>query len=191
MTINKLIPTFFLAPETGESKFQQLFPLPNEFDLKKVDLKLHEAPYANSTRCVIWNQYYWSFDQISPFIAVPPDDDAMGTHNKVQFYIFSNRVVSSQYQLIASYGIIGLYISVVLVIFKFIRLVLADSSTRIMFHEMPCPDLIMSLVESTEMVRAQEEFVLEQILYRKLLLLYRSPETLIVWTGNHRNLKEE
>ena len=71
------------------------------------------------------------------------------------------------------------------------RLTLADSSTRIMFQEMPCPDLIMRLVKSTEMVRAQSEFVLEQVLFRKLLLLYRSPETLIVWTGRHRHLKEE
>ena len=63
----------------GESEFQQLFPGGNEYDLKKVDLKLHEAPYAvHNNRCVIWNQYYWSFDQISPFIAKPPDDDAMG-----------------------------------------------------------------------------------------------------------------
>ena len=72
-----------------------------------------------------------------------------------------------------------------------IRLVIADSSTRIIFQEMPCPDLIMSLVSSTEMVRSQREFVLEQVLYRKLLLLYRSPETLIVWTGRHRRLKQE
>ena len=46
--------------------------------------------------------------------------------NKVQFYIFSDRIVSSQYQMIASYGIIGLYISVVFVIFKFVRFVLIE-----------------------------------------------------------------
>jgi len=175
-----------------------LFPPPDSHhkrNVKNVAVSLqHYAEAEPEKKCRIWDGYYWSLDQQSEFTPnnswnnpVDMGDDP----NRIQFYIFSDRIVSSQYQLIASYGIIGLYISVVFVIFKFVRLTLADSHTRIIFQEMPCPDLIMSLVSSTEMVRAQGEFVLEQVLFRKLLLLYRTPETLIVWTGRHRRLKEE
>lgn len=198
--VNGLIPTFLYAKGSDVSSVD-LFPNNDGYidqrNVKNVTVSLQHYGEPTKTKedeCMIWDGYYWSFNQTSQF--VPKNSFTNPVHvghnpNKVQFYIFSDRIVSSQYQMIASYGIIGLYISVVFVIFKFVRLTLADSSTRIIFQEMPCPDLIMSLVSSTEMVRAQGEFVLEQVLFRKLLLLYRSPETLIVWTGRHRRLKEE
>ncbi|KAL5249603.1 hypothetical protein ACHWQZ_G018461 [Mnemiopsis leidyi] len=200
LKVNGLIPSFIWAQETDVTHVD-LFPNGDggqidQRNMKNVDVSLqhYSDPNKETEKCTIWDGYYWSLNQRSEFVpnnswSNPVD---MGSNpNKIQFYIFSDRIVSSQYQLIASYGIIGLYISVVLVIFKFVRLTLADSHTRIIFQEMPCPDLIMNLVSSTEMVRAQGEFVLEQVLFRKILLLYRSPETLIVWTGRHRRLKEE
>eukprot|EP00116_Pleurobrachia_bachei_P003463 sb/3463725/ len=192
LTVSQLIPTFLLAGETGNSEELFLFPdnTTNTYNKKTVELSLVKSLAADPDKCYLWSGYYWSFNQKSGFLEPFRNSTQLST-NKAQFYVFSERIVSSQYQLIASYGVIGLYISVVLVLFKFIRLVITDSSTRIIFQEMPCPDLIMSLVSSTEMVRSQREFVLEQVLYRKLLLLYRSPETLIVWTGRHRRLKEE
>nr|AQX17754.1 piezo mechanosensor [Hormiphora californensis] len=192
LSVPRLVPSFLSSGESGSSEPVFLFPdnITDSYNMKTVDLTLTASPAADSTKCHLWSGFYWSFNQNDNFLE-PFTNEFVLSNNRAQFYIFSERVVSSQYQLIASYGVVGLYISVVLVIFKFIRLVLADSSTRIIFQEMPCPDLIMSLVSSTEMVRAQQEFVLEQVLFRKLLLLYRSPETLIVWTGRHRHLKEE
>nr|AQX17753.1 piezo mechanosensor [Beroe abyssicola] len=194
LMVDGLIPSFLLAKETGTSTMVQLFPpssKSNSHNVKDVEVSLSHDKDEPAAVCRLWDGFYWSFNQTSEMTTTFTNPFGGILANRVQFYIFSDRIVSSQYQLIASYGIIGLYISVVLVIFKFVRLTLADTSTRIIFQEMPCPDLIMDLVKSTEMVRAQSEFVLEQVLFRKLLLLYRSPETLIVWTGRHRHLKEE
>jgi hypothetical protein len=55
----------------------------------------------------------------------------------VEIITFSSRVVPPSVSFITSYGIIGLYISVVLVIGRFLRMTVSNLSHQIIYENMP------------------------------------------------------
>jgi len=77
------------------------------------------------------------------------------------------------------FRVIGLYVSLVLVVGRFVRMWLQGLSFRIMFVELPVPDFLLKLCLDIYMVRECGELRVEEELFSQLLFLYRSPETLI------------
>lgn len=65
---------------------------------------------------------------------------------------------------------------------RFIRIMVVNSSMRIMFDQLPNVDRILRLVRSVYMVRENKQFLLEEELYAKIIFLYRSPDTMIKYT---------
>ncbi|TKC36611.1 hypothetical protein EI555_017008 [Monodon monoceros] len=102
--------------------------------------------------------------------------------NLLPMVIFSDKVSPPSLGFLAGYGIMGLYVSIVLVIGKFVRGFFSEISHSIMFEELPCVDRILKLCQDIFLVRETRELELEEELYAKLIFLYRSPETLIAWT---------
>uniref|UniRef100_A0A4W3IZH5 Piezo type mechanosensitive ion channel component 1 (Er blood group) n=1 Tax=Callorhinchus milii TaxID=7868 RepID=A0A4W3IZH5_CALMI len=102
--------------------------------------------------------------------------------NELQMVIFSDKVSPPSLGLLAGYGIMGLYVSIVLVVGKFVREFFSDISHSIMFEELPCVDRVLKLCHDIFLVRENGEFELEEELFAKLIFLYRSPETMIKWT---------
>uniref|UniRef100_A0A3B4DIP1 Piezo-type mechanosensitive ion channel component n=1 Tax=Pygocentrus nattereri TaxID=42514 RepID=A0A3B4DIP1_PYGNA len=100
----------------------------------------------------------------------------------MELYIFSDQVSPPSLGFLAGYGIMGLYMSVVLVIGKFVREFFSGISHTIMFEELPNVDRILKLCTDIFLVRETGELDLEEDLYAKLIFLYRSPETMIKWT---------
>ncbi|XP_030812145.1 piezo-type mechanosensitive ion channel component 1 isoform X3 [Camarhynchus parvulus] len=96
--------------------------------------------------------------------------------------IFNDKVSPPILGFLAGYGIMGLYVSVVLVIGKFVRGFFSEVSHSIMFEELPYVDRILKLCQDIFLVRETGELELEEELYAKLIFLYRSPETMIKWT---------
>ncbi|XP_075795990.1 piezo-type mechanosensitive ion channel component 1 isoform X2 [Pelodiscus sinensis] len=96
--------------------------------------------------------------------------------------IFNDKVSPPSLGFLAGYGIMGLYVSIVLVIGKFVRGFFSEISHSIMFEELPCVDRILKLCQDIFLVRETGELELEEELYAKLIFLYRSPETMIKWT---------
>jgi len=80
---------------------------------------------------------------------------------------------------ISNISVIGLYATFVFAIGKFIRLFFANISQRVIYEEMPKPDLC----ESIYIARAEGDLYNEQRLYELLIRIYRSPEILIKLTG--------
>ncbi|KAL8179554.1 UNVERIFIED_CONTAM: hypothetical protein K2H54_068335 [Gekko kuhli] len=104
----------------------------------------------------------------------------------MELYIFSDKVSPSSLGFLAAHGIVGLYMSVVLVIGKFIREFFNGISRSIMFEELPCVDRILKLCTDIFLVREAGELELEEQLFAKLIFLYRSPETMIKWTRERK-----
>ncbi|XP_047383730.1 piezo-type mechanosensitive ion channel component 1 isoform X2 [Sciurus carolinensis] len=102
--------------------------------------------------------------------------------NLLPMVIFSDKVSPPSLGFLAGYGIMGLYVSIVLVIGKFVRDFFSDISHSIMFEELPYVDRILKLCQDIFLVRETRELELEEELYAKLIFLYRSPETMIKWT---------
>ncbi|XP_053730255.1 piezo-type mechanosensitive ion channel component 1 [Synchiropus splendidus] len=101
--------------------------------------------------------------------------------------VFNDKVSPPSLGFLAGYGIMGLYVSVVLVIGKFVRGFFSEISHSIMFEELPCVDRILKLCTDIFLVRETGELELEEELYSKLIFLYRSPETMIKWTRDVHN----
>jgi len=96
--------------------------------------------------------------------------------------IFSDKESPSSLNFLVSYGVIGLYVSVVLVISRLVRTMFQGASAQVMFLELPNVDRILQLCNEIFVVREAHEYELEEDLYARLLFLYRSPSTLIKWT---------
>lgn len=80
---------------------------------------------------------------------------------------------------LSSYGIIGLYIAVVFAAGRFIRILITDLTSRIIYEDLPQPDILLKMCSDIILAREFGDFETEETLYWRLINLYRSPETLI------------
>ncbi|XP_042564868.1 piezo-type mechanosensitive ion channel component 2 [Clupea harengus] len=123
---------------------------------------------------------WWVVEECAP--GYPP----MKCHS-IQLIIFSDKASPSSLNFLAGYGIVGLYMSVVLVIGKFVREFFSGISHSIMFEDLPCVDRVLKLCTDIFVVRETGEMELEEQLFEKLIFLYRSPETMIKMTREKKN----
>ncbi|XP_043944909.1 piezo-type mechanosensitive ion channel component 2-like [Protopterus annectens] len=115
-------------------------------------------------------------------------NDCFGESCKnIELVILNDKVSPSSLGFLAGYGIVGLYMSVVLVIGKFVREFFNGISRSIMFEELPNVDRILKLCTDIFVVRETGELELEEQLFAKLIFLYRSPETMIMWTRERKD----
>ncbi|XP_027622394.1 piezo-type mechanosensitive ion channel component 2 [Tupaia chinensis] len=112
----------------------------------------------------------------------PACDQNRGCGRDLELVIYNDKVSPQSLNFLAGYGIVGLYVSVVLVAAKFIREHFLGASRSLMQEELPCVDRLLRLCSSIFLVRELGAFELEQQLFAKLVFLYRSPETMIRWT---------
>lgn len=78
--------------------------------------------------------------------------------------------------------IIGLYVSVVLVIGRFIRSYIASLPGELLIKEILYPEQLLGLCNDIFLVRESKEFILEEVLVGKLFFIFRSPRMLIKLT---------
>lgn len=78
--------------------------------------------------------------------------------------------------------IIGLYITFILLIGRFLRGAVTGQRLTIMFRELPDADKVIRLCLDLYLMREMKEYHLEEDLYASLIFLYRSPETMIKYT---------
>ncbi|TRY91672.1 hypothetical protein DNTS_003333 [Danionella cerebrum] len=100
----------------------------------------------------------------------------------IQIHVFNDKVSPSSVGFLAGYGIVGLYMSVVLVVGKFVREFFTGISRSIMYEELPSVDRVLKLCNDIFIVREAGEMQMEEQLFEKLIFLYRSPETMIRMT---------
>ncbi|XP_035252701.1 piezo-type mechanosensitive ion channel component 1-like isoform X1 [Anguilla anguilla] len=166
-----MFPNFIRAPNGAEAKpVSQLYE-GDEEGYQDVTLTLKKDRSMNGSGIVEW----WD-------IAIADCDQSPEGCGVLPMIIFNDKVSPPSLGFLAGYGIMGLYVSVVLVIGKFVRGFFSEISHSIMFEELPCVDRILKLCQDIFLVRETGELELEEELYSKLIFLYRSPETMIKWT---------
>uniref|UniRef100_A0A3P9JB81 Piezo-type mechanosensitive ion channel component 1 n=1 Tax=Oryzias latipes TaxID=8090 RepID=A0A3P9JB81_ORYLA len=172
-----LVPNFFpnyiRAPNGAEAKPVSQLYKGGEDGYLGITLSLKSDRSSNSSGTREW----WD---IAVEGCVPPSCGVL------RMVIFNDKVSPPSLGFLAGYGIMGLYVSVVLVIGKFVRGFFSEISHSIMFEELPCVDRILKLCTDIFLVRETGELELEEELYSKLIFLYRSPETMIKWTRENR-----
>ncbi|KAK2085693.1 Piezo-type mechanosensitive ion channel component 1 [Saguinus oedipus] len=184
VVIPNLFPKYIRAPNGPEANpVKQLQPN-EEADYLGVRLQLRREQGPGATGFLEW----WVIEL----------EDCQADCNLLPMVIFSDKVSPPSLGFLAGYGsggfrvapaltgsprrIMGLYVSIVLVIGKFVRGFFSEISHSIMFEELPCVDRILKLCQDIFLVRETRELELEEELYAKLIFLYRSPETMIKWT---------
>uniref|UniRef100_A0A8C0GCI8 Piezo type mechanosensitive ion channel component 1 (Er blood group) n=1 Tax=Chelonoidis abingdonii TaxID=106734 RepID=A0A8C0GCI8_CHEAB len=167
-----LFPTYIRAPNGPEANpVKQLLPEEEESYLGvKVQLKRERVGTGGSN------------DSFLEWWVVQLSECQQQACNILPMVIFNDKVSPPSLGFLAGYGIMGLYVSIVLVIGKFVRGFFSEISHSIMFEELPCVDRILKLCQDIFLVRETGELELEEELYAKLIFLYRSPETMIKWT---------
>ncbi|XP_063267087.1 piezo-type mechanosensitive ion channel component 1 isoform X2 [Prinia subflava] len=171
VVLPKLFPKYIRAPTGLEAEpVKQLLPDDVESYLDvEVWLKQERRGSGQGQHFVEW----W----VLRLKDAPPHEG-----NTLPMIIFNDKVSPPSLGFLAGYGIMGLYVSIVLVIGKFVRGFFSEISHSIMFEELPCVDRILKLCQDIFLVRETGELELEEELYAKLIFLYRSPETMIKWT---------
>ncbi|XP_053562571.1 piezo-type mechanosensitive ion channel component 1 isoform X2 [Bombina bombina] len=172
VTVPHLFPKYIRAPNGPEANpVKQLQP-DEEDSYLDVEVQLHRKRIGegNSTSSFL---EWW---------VIKLKDCENDNCNILPMVIFNDKVSPPSLGFLAGYGIMGLYVSIVLVIGKFVRGFFSEISHSIMFEELPCVDRILKLCQDIYVVRERGELELEEELYAKLIFLYRSPETMIKWT---------
>ncbi|XP_056148188.1 piezo-type mechanosensitive ion channel component 1 isoform X2 [Lampris incognitus] len=178
--VTNMFPNYIRAPNGAEAKpVSQLYE-GNEEGYQDVTLALKSDRSLNGSG----NQEWWD-------IAIADCPTSTGRCGVLPMVIFNDKVSPPSLGFLAGYGIMGLYVSVVLVIGKFVRGFFSEISHSIMFEELPCVDRILKLCTDIFLVRETGELELEEELYSKLIFLYRSPETMIKWTRDIHNRDQE
>ncbi|KAL6101427.1 piezo1 [Pungitius sinensis] len=172
--IPNMLPNYIRAPNGAEAKPVNQLYKGNEDGYLNITLSLKNDRSLNGSA----NQEWWD-------IAIA--GCASSSCGVLPIVIFNDKVSPPSLGFLAGYGIMGLYVSVVLVIGKFVRGFFSEISHSIMFEELPCVDRILKLCTDIFLVRETGELELEEELYSKLIFLYRSPETMIKWTRDMRS----
>ncbi|KAI1889925.1 hypothetical protein AGOR_G00167930 [Albula goreensis] len=163
--VSHMFPNYIRAPNGAEAKpVNQLYE-GDEDGYQDMTLSLNSSGV----------QEWWN-------ISIADCDPSKKACGVLPMVIFCDKVSPPSLGFLAGYGIMGLYVSVVLVVGKFVRGFFSEISHSIMFEELPCADRILKLCTDIFMVRETGELELEEELYSKLIFLYRSPETMIKWT---------
>ncbi|KAJ8247331.1 hypothetical protein GJAV_G00245080 [Gymnothorax javanicus] len=166
-----MFPNFIRAPNDAEAKpISQLYD-GDEEGYQNVTLALKQDRAADGSGMEEW----WD-------ISIADCNASTADCGVLPMVIFNDKVSPPSLGFLAGYGIMGLYVSVVLVIGKFVRGFFSEVSHSIMFEELPTVDRILKLCTDIFLVRETGELELEEELFSKLIFLYRSPETMIKWT---------
>ena len=78
-----------------------------------------------------------------------------------------------------------MYVSIVLVVGKFMRMLVTDLSTRIRVEDMPNVEALRNLCMAICTYRSLQppDLVLEEELYHLLISIYRRADALFAWTS--------
>nr|XP_014342463.1 PREDICTED: piezo-type mechanosensitive ion channel component 2-like [Latimeria chalumnae] len=180
VVLSNLVPRYLRAPSGPETRLARRLNVEHSNRLEDIEklaffrnitVKLKQAHRNSSDQVTKW----WVICEWCPGCS----EDSC---KNIELVIFSDKVSPSELGFLAGYGIVGLYMSVVLVIGKFVRDFFNGISHSIMFEELPNVDRVLKLCTDIFLVRETGELELEEQLFAKLVFLYRSPETIIKWT---------
>jgi hypothetical protein len=109
--------------------------------------------------------------------------DAQSVFPPIYVFTFPEATESS-----LNYSLVGLYITVVFTIGRFLRIYVVGSSSRIIIDDVPDASYLIRLCEDVYTARLHHHLDLEEQLYTELINLLRSPEALIQCTGDYRHV---
>eukprot|EP01084_Bolivina_argentea_P252927 424721_1 len=160
--------TSFLCP----TPYAQWLRLPAQNDVSVYNSDIN--PLFNVTVTLITHEYesYWNIYPTLNFILIS-----------------DNYVSSSLLSLtgVSSYSVVGFYAIVVYSFAQLLRLLYGDQVKEIIFQDLQNVDYILRIVTAVKLARNQRNYHLEELLYRKLIRIYRDPALIVTLTKRQDN----
>ncbi|XP_055598919.1 piezo-type mechanosensitive ion channel component-like isoform X5 [Uranotaenia lowii] len=180
-----MMPKFLKVKNSGNVKpIHQLIPTADtdesERNYRNLTLRLFQTHSNNTIPLFWWEVKENCSDPTYATFANMPYADCL---SHLVMYMFNDKIFPSTISSIAAGGIIGIYSSFILLLWRMLRSsIFSGASSKIMFEDLPYVDRVLQLCLDIYLVRESLEFTLEEDLFAKLIFLYRSPETMIKWT---------
>jgi hypothetical protein len=127
--------------------------------------------------CVCLSVGVW----LSLFPAGPADLPFQPPHHRHHHH----QTIGSFFSL--SYGIIGLYFTVVLAIGRFVHMSVMNKKYGIICDDLPRVQVLKEMCETIYLARMYKNLALEEELYRELIDVYRRPQLIFTRTGPYRH----
>ncbi|KAI0223332.1 Piezo-type mechanosensitive ion channel component 2 [Lamellibrachia satsuma] len=143
-----------------------------------------DTEYLNLTlqmNCIGKTSAWWEIHEFRKSNIFQPErgNNSVRLQRNALLVTFNERVAPTFLATITQYGVVGLYVSLVFVVGKVVRLLTGKLSYSVIYTEMPYVGRILRQCQDIYLVRESGNMALEEELFAKLIFLYRSPETLI------------
>ena len=116
------------------------------------------------------------------WFALLPMPNSTAAYSGPTFTLASAFVASGFISSVLQYGIIGLYVTFVLVVHRILRASFLGIVQNISQEDFPSTDRLWTLCQDLLAARHGEQLELEEQLYRSLIHIFRSTELLIEWS---------
>lgn len=97
--------------------------------------------------------------------------------------IYNDTVMSTVLSAVMSMSVIGVYVTIVYAVGRFLRIIFDRYSERVIYEELPETQKLSEIIEGIFIAQLEGDMVNEKRLYDLLIMVYRSPELMIKMTG--------
>lgn len=152
-----------------------------------VDLILHRTRNG---------EFYWTFEVIEdPNVKADTDlfteKQNSGYGDDLIFVLYNEPVIGSVFSGVISMSVIGIYVTIVYAVGRFLRIIFDRYSEKAIYEELPETGKLMEICEGIFIAQLEGDMVKEKRLYDLLIIIYRSPELLIKMTGTKQEYLKE
>jgi len=105
--------------------------------------------------------------------------------------VYNDTVISSILSGTMSLSVIGVYVTIVYAVGRFLRIIFDRYSQRILYEELPNTEKLIEICEGIFIAQLESDMVTEKRLYDLLIMVYRSPELMIRMTGYKQKYSED
>lgn len=97
--------------------------------------------------------------------------------------MYNDAVMSNVFTSLVSMSVIGIYVTIVYAVGRFLRIIFDRYSERVIYEELPETQKLFEICEGIFIAQLEGDMRSEKRLYDLLITVYRSPELMIKMTG--------
>lgn len=188
--VNDLFPKLLRLGQKAESSYLEVTA--KEVDevvstkFVNVDLELHRTKDGT---------LYWTFavvgEEESPDVTLFIDKQSAGFGDDLVLLIYNDQVMGNVLSSVMNMSVIGIYVTIVYAVGRFLRILFDRYSQRVIYEELPETGKLFEICEGIFIAQLKGDMIKEKRLYDLLIIVYRSPELMIKMTGAKQQYLKE